>query len=254
MGYANNIPSTTYSRILALTYHRLYRCMKKESILIVDDDRAAASIMQLHLNNFGYHFAGIASSAKEAIYIAREMQPDLVLMDIRLGEGADGIDAATVISNHMDVPIVFVTAHSDSNTLRRAKIVNPLGFINKPLRESDLRTTIEFAINAKPKIVKSDPNDSTIENILEKTYELTPAEIRVTKMLIKYPELSSTANALNIALSTVRTHLKHIYRKTNTNSKLMLLREIAIGPVGKLINKQSNDKADIKDWINITGR
>ena len=226
--------------------------MHKESILIVDDDRTTASIMQLHLNNFGYHVADIASSAKEAIDIARDMEPDLVLMDIRLGEGADGIDAAMVISNHMNIPVVFVTAHSDNKTLRRAKIVNPLGFINKPLRESDLKTTIEFAINAKPKIVKPDIKDTTLDNMLIKTYKLTPAEVRVTKMLMKYPELNSTANALNLALSTVRTHLKHIYRKTNTNSKLMLLREIATGPASKLINKQSNGKTDIKNWIDIT--
>ena len=220
--------------------------MNKGKILIVDDDRTTASIMQLHLNNFGYHVAAIASSAKEAISVARDIEPDLVLMDIRLGEGADGIDAAMAIGKHMDVPIVFVTSHSDSITLRRAKIVNPVGFINKPLRESDLKTTIEFAISAKPKIVNPDLNESTVENILKKTYKLTPAEVKVTKMLMKYPELNSTANALNLALSTVRTHLKHIYRKTNTNSKLMLLREIATGPVGKLINKHFDGKTNIK--------
>ena len=115
----------------------------RDNLLIVDDDRTTASVMQLHLDNFGYHIAGIASSAKEAINIARDLKPDLVLMDIKLGEGADGIDAALAISKHMNIPIVFVTAHSDNKTLRRAKIVNPAGFINKPLRESDLKTTID---------------------------------------------------------------------------------------------------------------
>jgi DNA-binding NarL/FixJ family response regulator len=227
--------------------------MHKENILIVDDDRTTASVMQLHLSNFGYHVAGIASSAKEAITIARDMEPDLVLMDIRLGEGADGIDAALAISKHMDVPIIFVTAHSDSKTLRRAKIVNPVGFINKPLRESDLKTTIEFAINQNPKTVNKNLNGTSIENILEKTYKLTPAEAKVVSMLMKYPELNSTANALNLALSTVRTHLKHIYRKTNTNSKLMLLREIATGPAAKLINTKYNDTNNSQNWADITG-
>ncbi|MEE9575354.1 MAG: response regulator, partial [Gammaproteobacteria bacterium] len=177
--------------------------MHKESILIVDDDRTTASIMQLHLNTFGYHVASIASSAKEAISIARDLEPDLVLMDIRLGEGADGIDAAMAISKYMDVPIVFVTAHSDSKTLRRAKIVNPVGYINKPLRESDLRTTIEFAITQKPKNTDINLKNTSIERMLKKTYKLTPAEIRIVIKLIQYPELKSTANALNICLSTV---------------------------------------------------
>ena len=227
--------------------------MHKENILIVDDDRTTASIMQLHLNNFGYHVAGIASSAKEAITIARDTEPDLVLMDIRLGEGADGIDAALAISKHMDVPIIFVTAHSDSKTLRRAKIVNPVGYINKPLRESDLKTTIEFAINQNPKTVDKNLDGASVENILEKTYKLTPAEAKVVSMLMKYPELNSTANALNLALSTVRTHLKHIYRKTNTNSKLMLLREIATGPAAKLINTKFDDTTNSQNWADITG-
>ncbi|MEE8233426.1 MAG: response regulator transcription factor [Gammaproteobacteria bacterium] len=227
--------------------------MSKESILIVDDDRTTASIMQLHLDNFGYHVAGIAYSAKEAIVLARDMEPDLVLMDIRLGEGADGIDAALAISKHMNIPIVFVTAYSDSKTLRRAKIVNPAGFINKPLRESDLKTTIEFAINSKLKIVNKSLKGASIGKILEETYKLTPAEVRVLTMLMEYPELKSTANALNICISTVRTHLKHIYRKTNTNSKLMLLREIASGPAAKLINKQLNEKTNFKNWADLTG-
>jgi len=227
--------------------------MPNESILIVDDDRTTASIMQLLLNSFGYQVVGIASSAKEAIDIARDLEPDLVLMDIRLGEGADGIDAAMAISKYMNVPIVFVTAHSDSKTLRRAKIVNPVGYINKPLRESDLKTTIEFAITQNPKRTDKNLKDTSIERMLEKTYKLTPAEIRIVIKLIQYPELKSTANALNICLSTVRTHLKHIYRKTNTNSKLMLLREIATGPAAKLINKQSSEKNNSKNWTDITG-
>lgn len=227
--------------------------MPKQSILIVDDNRTTASIMQLLLNSFGYNVAGIASSAKEAIAIARDIEPDLVLMDIRLGEGADGIDAALVIGKHMDVPIIFVTAHSDSETLRRAKIVNPVGFINKPLRESDLKTTIELAITQIPKKTEKNLKDISLERMLAKTYKLTPAEIRIIIKLIQYPELNSTANALNLALSTVRTHLKHIYRKTNTNSKLMLLREIATGPTSKLINEKSSEKINAKNWPKITG-
>ncbi len=222
--------------------------MPKQSVLIVDDDRTTASIMQLFLNGLGYSVAGVAYSAKKAIAIAEEVEPDLVLMDIKLDEGADGIDAALVISKHMDVPIIFVTAHSDRETLRRAKIVNPVGFINKPLRESDLKTTIEFAITRKPKETEKNLTDISLEKILARTYKLTPAEIRVVIKLIKYPELNSAANALNLALSTVRTHLKHIYQKTNTNSKLMLLREIATGPASEFMNQKYGE-----NWAKVTG-
>ncbi len=107
--------------------------------------------------------------------------------------------------------------------------------------------------NSWKKTTDKNLKGTSIENILGLTYRLTPAEIKIVVMLIEYPDLKSTASALNLALSTVRTHLKHIYRKTNTNSKLMLLREIATGPASKLINKQLNGKSSSKNWTDITG-
>lgn len=207
-------------------------------ILVVDDDRTTTSIIKLHISNLGHDIAGIAYTAKEAINLARESMPDLALIDINLGIGADGIDTALVISKYMDIPIVFVTAYSDSQTLRRAKIVRPQGFVNKPLRQSDIKTAIEFAISSKPKKLYKDGDKFAVNNALQYTYRLTPAESRVTIMLMQCPQPSYAAEALNISIATVRTHLKHIYQKTNTNSKAMLIREIQTGPVAKLINEQ----------------
>lgn len=207
-------------------------------ILILDDDRTTTSIIKLHISNLGHSIAGIAYTAKEAINLAREAMPDLALIDINLGSGADGIDAALVINKYMDIPIVFVTAYSDDQTLRRAKIANPQGFINKPLRQSDIKTAIEFAISSKPKKPYKDGDKFAVNDALQHTYGLTPAESRVTMMLIQCPQPNYAAEALNISVSTVRTHLKHIYQKTNTNSKAMLIRELQIGPIAKLINEQ----------------
>ena len=84
--------------------------MHKESILIVDDDRTTASVMQLHLNNYGYHVAGIASSAKEAIKIAIDTEPDLVLMDINM-PAKNCIEATKEIRKfNTTIPIIALTA------------------------------------------------------------------------------------------------------------------------------------------------
>lgn len=210
----------------------------QKKILVVDNDRTTAAIIEMLAVQLGHKVVAIAYSAQVAIDTARKLQPDLVLMDIRLGAGADGVDVALVINKYLNTPIVFVTAHSDDKTLRRAKMVNPAGFINKPIRESDLKTTLELALSPKQKeILHRQNNDISIADALKDVYQLTPAEIRVTQKLIKYPELHSIANVLNICISTVRTHLKHIYSKTNTNSQAMLIRELQIGPVAKFINK-----------------
>ena len=130
--------------------------MTKAKILIVDDNRTTASVMKLYLKQFGYNVVGIATNGRESIEKANNLTPDLVLMDIKLGEGMDGIDAAEVISKHLNILIVFVTAHANDNILSRAKLSEPAGFINKPLREKNLKTTIELALTKvkKPKTSK----------------------------------------------------------------------------------------------------
>lgn len=207
-------------------------------ILIVDDDYTTATVMKLYLENFGYGVAAIATTGNEAIEKAKTLKPDLVLMDIRLGKGLDGIDAADVISKRMNIPVIYVTAHADEDTLERAKLTNPVGFINKPVRETDLHTTIEFALE---KTRKAEPRNEkkreSMEDVLKKIYGLTPAEANVVVKMIDNPDLAAIGNALGISLSTVRTHLKHIYRKTNTNRQSALIHKIVTGPVSLLLKR-----------------
>ncbi len=212
--------------------------MSKGKILIVDDNRTTVSVMQLYIEVNGYKVVGTAANGREAIENVKNSQPDLVLMDIHLGKGLDGIDAAEVIIKHLKVPVVFVTAHADEATLERAKFTGPVGFINKPLRETDLRTTIEFALE-KTKLDKHIRTNIriSVEDVLKNLYDLTPAEARVAAKLIEYPELKKTADTLNISLTTVRTHLKRIFRKTNTNKQSVLIHKIITGPAGLLIKK-----------------
>ena len=120
--------------------------MPQAKILIVDDDRTTATVIQLQLQNLDYQVPALANNAAEAIEMAREHMPDLILMDIQLGEGIDGIEAANTIQQELTIPIIYVTAHADQQTFQRAKLSHPLGYINKPLRENDLRTTLGLAL------------------------------------------------------------------------------------------------------------
>jgi DNA-binding NarL/FixJ family response regulator len=211
--------------------------MSGERILVVDDDRTTANVMQLYLENFGFVVADNAFSGAEAIEKAKKIKPDLVLMDIRLGKGLDGIDAAKVIMETLHIPIIYVTAHSDEETLERAQMTNPYGYINKPLREIDLKTTVRFALD-KDKENPTKKDSPLLEDVLHQVYNLTPAESRVVSKLLDNPDVATTAKALHISISTVRTHLKNIYRKTETNRQSSLFHKIVTGPVAMIMRTE----------------
>ena len=221
--------------------------MKGKKILIVDDDQTTASVMQLYVANLGYEVVGIATDGKTAINMCRELHPDLLLMDIYLGKGLDGIDSAEIIYKHFNIPIVFVSAYADENTLKRAKAVNPMGYVNKPLRETDLKTSIEFALAKSGQEPASKHNknkpDTSIEDVLINLYSFTRSEARFMAKLVEYPELNVVAAALNISLSTAKTHLKRIYRKTDTNRQSVLVHKIVTGPAGFLLQRNNNNQS-----------
>ncbi len=116
-------------------------------ILIVEDDRVVAWHIQETLENLGHEVVAIAASGIEAIEIAENEQPDLVLMDIWLKGNMDGITAAEDINRRLDIPIIYLTAHTDPSTVQRAKLSCPFGYLVKPLREQDLQTAVEIALH-----------------------------------------------------------------------------------------------------------
>ena len=118
----------------------------KISILIVEDEAIVAADLAGKLRRLGYEVAGIAAEGEEAVALACRLRPHLVLMDIRLEGSIDGIEAAEAIRRRHDVPVIYLTAHSDAATLARAKLTGPFGYILKPFEERDLATQIELAL------------------------------------------------------------------------------------------------------------
>ena len=120
--------------------------MDKTRILVVDDERIIAMDIRHTLGRLGYDVPATAVSGEEAVVLAGETRPDLVLMDISLGEGMDGIEAAAHIKALFDVPIIFLTAYSDDETLARATAEQPFGFLVKPFEERELHSSIAVAL------------------------------------------------------------------------------------------------------------
>lgn len=122
--------------------------MPTERILIVEDDGIAAIGLESTITTLGYESVGIAFTAAEAVEKALHAHPDLILMDIKLKGERDGISAAEEIHRTCDIPVVYLTAFSDFDTLERAKTSAPFGYLLKPYREESIKSTIEIALNA----------------------------------------------------------------------------------------------------------
>ncbi len=114
--------------------------------LIVEDEILIAEELKERLSRLGFSVIAAVDSADEGIAIATRERPDLVLMDIRLKGKKDGLQAAKEIRQQVDVPIVYLTAHSDQLTVDRAKATEHDGFILKPFQRRELQTTIEVAM------------------------------------------------------------------------------------------------------------
>jgi len=120
--------------------------MANARILIVEDETIVAADLRAKLTRLGYTVVGTASRGELAIQLAGSERPNLVLMDILLAGDMDGIEAADRIRQQFHIPIVFLTAHSDSETLSRAKVTAPFGYLLKPFNERELETHIEMAL------------------------------------------------------------------------------------------------------------
>ncbi len=120
--------------------------MNRAQILVVEDDNIVVMELRDRLQSLGYNVAGVASSGQGAVDKAAIAQPDLVLMDIRLKGDMDGIQAAGKILEHLDIPVIYLTAYADEDTMQRAKPTRPYGYLIKPFEERELYTTIEIAL------------------------------------------------------------------------------------------------------------
>jgi CheY-like chemotaxis protein len=119
----------------------------KGRILIVEDNYIIAASLQERLEAWGYDISGTAGSVEEALRKAVQLRPDLVLMDIRLHGELDGIEAAEFLWDHLRIPVIYVTGHSDDGTLERAKATVPFGYILKPVKGPELDVAIATALN-----------------------------------------------------------------------------------------------------------
>src|SRR4051812_42736403 len=117
-----------------------------QPVLIVEDEAIPAMLLEEMVEDLGFIVCGKAVSGPGAVMAAEDYRPDLILMDIRLAQGTDGIEAAVEIRQRLGIPSLFMSAFSDKATMARAQVARPVGFVGKPYDETRLKVALDAAL------------------------------------------------------------------------------------------------------------
>ena len=184
--------------------------------MIVEDEISVSMELQEMLTENGYDVQGVTDSGEEAITTARSLNPDLILMDIKLSGKLDGIDAAARIRSQMDIPSVFLTGHGEKELVDRAVEANPLGYIMKPLSEVQILATIKVALGKK---VREESKKLPYTSIPDELIGFSAQQLRIAGMVSEGKENSEIAKSLGITVNTVNWHRKRIRNRLGIKNR-----------------------------------
>lgn len=201
--------------------------MGQSRILVVEDKFIVAQDIATSLKKLGYDVCKILDSGEEVVAQARELQPDLVLMDIRLKGSIDGIEAAKELKSQFDIPVVYLTAHSDEETVQRAGETEPCGYLLKPFDQRQLYITVELALNRRREL--KDRKHIAVEKFVprqsiksEKAKEITSKESRreeLSKIIGSHEKMTKLLHDLELV---ARTDVGvHIFGENGTGKELI---------------------------------
>lgn len=202
--------------------------MIKADILIVEDDEIIASLIKKYLERSNYNVIDVISDGEKAVSIALNSNPDLILLDIFLKNSIDGIEVAKRINQKKEIPIIFLTADSSDETIQRAKITQPHGYLVKPVESVVLITNIELILQkqfAHNKILLETlkkANDDLETKVQERTIELYRANEKLKSEIeqrLKIEEELRRANTL-VTIGKMSAILAHEIRNPLNSIKI----------------------------------
>jgi len=236
--------------------------MSGARVLIVEDEVIVAEDLRRSLNASGYDVVGHAMDGREAIHIARHLRPDVILMDVVLGGGTNGIQAARSIQRIIDTSIIYVTGQSNEAMVTDAVLSGADGYVVKPFQTCQVTSSIKIALHRQREAraleertrlvdeatLRREADESPFTSIVRRLRALlededaesllsggtgeptidglriTPREREIVCALVCYRRLSRVADELGISVHTARNHLKSVFRKLNVHSQDELLR------------------------------
>ena len=193
--------------------------MSELKILIIEDEPVIAENISMYLNNADFTVSGIAYDDEEAVNQLRNNTPDAVILDINLDSAIDGIQIADFINKNFQLPFLFLTSYSDKETLQRAKVVEPSGYIVKPFNGQTLLASLEIAIsnfaNRSNYQVPALNLDKINKHLLS---PLTDREFRVLQLIYQGKTNNQICEELFVTINTVKVHIRNMYLKLDAGS------------------------------------
>lgn len=187
-------------------------------ILVVEDDPLVRADLADCLWELGYGTAIEAGNEAAALAALETEAPDLVLLDIHLGQGQEGIELAKRINQDYLIPFIYLTAFSDDRTLRAVSDTLPAGFVLKPFDEARLKAAIEIARRTYYAVLE--PHWRKQEDINDHLPEpLTRREMELLTLICTGMTYRSMATQLSVSVNTIKTHLKNLYLKLQVKSR-----------------------------------
>lgn len=204
--------------------------MSTIQILIVEDEPLIAEDIGEYLSNVDYSVLAIAYNKAQAEQALKTQVPDLVLLDINLGNNLDGIELAHFINAAYHVPFIFLTSYTHKSILDQAKVTRPMGYLLKPFTEKDLFTSIEiglynFSQSAQPRNLTLERLNAVLEN------PLTEKEFQALQDIYQGCTNKQMAEKRFVTVNTIKTHLKNLYDKLGVRSRseaMVLLRDLQL--------------------------
>ncbi len=178
--------------------------MEKARILIVDNDPVVAESLRTRLDSWGYEITDAVGTGNDALGAVNRKRPDIALMDIDLGSGISGIETAVQLKEKFNVPVIYLTSQTDSDTISRAKQTEPYGYLLKPVEENQLKPVLEIALHR----LKSDHKVRASEELFKAVFPGYSSESSLSGI-----SGSSSESASSLAMDFI---LSLILKKTST--------------------------------------
>lgn len=204
--------------------------MSEIQVLIVEDEPVIAEHIAHYLNSNSFKVCAIAYDGIEARSILETGVADAAILDINLGSGMSGIELAKLINSRFAIPFVFLTSYADKETIERAKLVKPWGYIVKPFNENTIVATLEIAVSNFAQTINSRYPDISLDKVNRHVRsQLSTREFEVLRLIYEGKTNRQIADELFVSINTIKKHINNFYLKLGVESRtsaIVRLREM----------------------------
>lgn len=201
--------------------------MSEVRVLIVEDEPLIAEDISDFLEDIDFKSAGIAYDSETAFDMLLSRNPDIALLDITIEGSKNGIQVAEVIREKYKIPFIFLTSHSDKETLDRAKKTLPYGYIVKPFNEKDLLSSLEMAL-----FRHANENDNSLPTVelINKSIPtpLTEKEYVCLTQIFEGATNKQMAEKQFVSINTIKTHIKNLFLKLDVPNRTTAIQKVIV--------------------------